>query len=109
MHEGKCLVQHPPSRAYELWALAKITTVLSARVGYVYLRSIPKYVLAHRSTRALPRPSRWWQGFPYHLELVIALDAGRVVCESMDVQRRKGGPPVNADGLRRIPLASIMS
>jgi hypothetical protein len=27
----------------------------------------------------------------------------------MEVQRRKGGPPVNADGLRRIPLASIMS
>ena len=45
---------------------------------------------------------------PYALELVADLEDGRAVCTELVVRRRKGGPPVTAEGLRRLPVARLV-
>lgn len=42
------------------------------------------------------------------IEMVVTLDAGRFVCESVRVRRKKGGPPVTGKGLRDVPVATLL-
>jgi hypothetical protein len=45
---------------------------------------------------------------PYALDLVVVVEDGAPRCEELRASRLEGGPPVTAEGLRRVPVASIV-
>jgi len=45
---------------------------------------------------------------PYDATLTIEFQEWRYVCTSMTLKQRKGGPPVTSQGLRAIPMASLI-
>jgi hypothetical protein len=45
---------------------------------------------------------------PYDATLTIELQESRYVCTSMTLRQRQGGPPVTSQGLRAIPVASLI-
>ena len=45
---------------------------------------------------------------PYDATLTIEFQESRYVCTSMTLKQRKGGPPVTSQGLRTIPVASLI-
>jgi hypothetical protein len=45
---------------------------------------------------------------PYDATLTIEFQDTRYVCTSMTLKQRKGGPPVTSQGLRSIPMASLI-
>lgn len=48
-------------------------------------------------------------GLEYDLDVSIAEEDGRLVCESFHATRRPGGPPVTAEGLARLPVVGIVA
>lgn len=45
---------------------------------------------------------------PYDATLTIAFQESRYVCTSLTLRQRKGGQPVTSQGLRAIPVASLI-
>src|SRR5207245_7522771 len=56
---------------------------------------------------AVVRPGRA-DTLPYDVELMVGVENGRFVVESLIARRRDGGPPVTSDGLRDVPVASLL-
>jgi hypothetical protein len=45
---------------------------------------------------------------PYLVKLEVVLEAGRFICEQLTCSRRKDGPPVTGEGIRALPIASMI-
>lgn len=44
----------------------------------------------------------------YAVSLTVGVQAGRYVCEELTVRQVEGGPPVTTEGLRDIPVATLI-
>lgn len=58
-------------------------------------------------------PKRFGQAFtarrlPYRVEIDVVLEGDRFVCETLKAERKKGGPPVTSEGVRRIPVQDLI-
>ncbi|MGI8707254.1 MAG: hypothetical protein ACR2LG_03485 [Actinomycetota bacterium] len=45
---------------------------------------------------------------PYRIEIEVALEGDRFVCEAMRVERKEGGAPVTSEGIRKLPVGDLI-
>ena len=45
---------------------------------------------------------------PYEVEIDVALEGDRFVCESLTATRKRGGPPVTSEGIRKLPMQTLI-
>jgi hypothetical protein len=48
------------------------------------------------------------RNLPYVVEIEVALEGGRFVCEALRAERKKGGPPVTSEGIRKLPVGGLI-
>jgi len=58
-------------------------------------------------------PTRWRSLFEnpdisFDVEMTIAIEGGRIVCEKFTASRKAGGPPVRNVELREVPIAALL-
>ena len=60
--------------------------------------ALPKKFSAAISTKDLP----------YRVEVEVVLEGHRFICEELQARRKKGGPPVTSEGIRRLPMRDLI-
>lgn len=65
---------------------------------------------------ATESPIRWyvndWEGYDLELDVTaepaVGERAGHLFCQSLTVRQREGGPPVTSEGIRAVPIATLV-
>jgi len=86
------------------WPFVQIETKAVGRAGTVELA---EGVRVPKRFSTIVRPERA-DTLPYNVELMVGVENGRFVVDSLTARRRDGGPPVTSDGLRDVPVASLL-
>jgi hypothetical protein len=61
------------------------------------------WALPKRFARAISATS-----LPYRVEIDVSLEGERFVCDALRAERKKGGPPVTSEGIRKLPVGELI-
>ncbi|MGH2817402.1 MAG: hypothetical protein ACRDJS_02935 [Actinomycetota bacterium] len=48
------------------------------------------------------------KALPYRVEIDVSLKGERFLCEALRAERKKGGPPVTSEGIRKLPVGELI-
>jgi hypothetical protein len=48
------------------------------------------------------------KSLPYRVVLDVTLESDRFICEALHAERKKGGPPVTSEGIRKLPVRELI-